>query len=85
MLYIVFSMLVAAFSRYREYRADAGAAEALGSPVPMINALARLGGQQATELPGNVKGFGISGGMGSLFATHPPIEARIKALRELQN
>lgn len=79
------SMLVAAFSRYREYRADAGAAEALGSPVPMINALARLGGQQATELPGNVKGFGISGGMGSLFATHPPIEARIKALRELQN
>ena len=54
------SMLVAAFSRYREYRADAGAAEALGSPVPMINALARLGGQQPSELPGNVKGFGIS-------------------------
>ncbi len=79
------SMLVAAFSRYREYRADAGAAEALGSPIPMINALARLGGQQPSELPGNVKGFGISGGMGSLFATHPPIEARIKALRELQN
>ena len=79
------SMLVAAFSRYREYRADAGAAQALGSPVPMINALARLGGQSPSELPGNVKGFGISGGMGSLFATHPPIEARIKALRELQN
>lgn len=79
------SMLVAAFSRYREYRADAGAAQALGSPAPMINALARLGGMQSSELPGNVKGFGISGGMGSLFATHPPIEARIKALRELQN
>lgn len=79
------SMLVAAFSRYREYRADAGAAQALGSPAPMINALARLGGMQTSELPGNVKGFGISGGMGSLFATHPPIEARIKALRELQN
>lgn len=75
------SMLVAAFSRYREYRADAGAADALGSPAPMINALARLGGQSATELPGNVKGFGISGGMGSLFASHPPIEDRIKALR----
>lgn len=55
------SMLVAAFSRYREYRADAGAAQALGSPVPMINALARLGGQTPSELPGNVKGFGISG------------------------
>lgn len=79
------SMVVAAFSRYREYRADAGAAQALGSPAPMINALARLGGMQSSELPGYVKGFGISGGMGSLFATHPPIEARIKALRELQN
>ena len=79
------SMLVAAFSRYREYRADAGAAQALGSPVPMINALARLGGQTPSELPGNVKGFGISGGMWSLFASHPPIEARIKALRELQS
>ena len=79
------SMLVAAFSRYREYRADAGAAQALGSPVPMINALARLGGQTPSELPGNVKGFGISGGMGSLFASHPQIEARIKALRELQS
>ena len=78
------SMLVAAFSRYREYRADAGAAQALGSPVPMINALARLGGQTPSELPGNVKGFGISGGLGSLFASHPPSEARIKALRELQ-
>lgn len=78
------SMLVAAFSRYREYRADAGAADALGSPAPMINALARLGGQAPTELPGNVKGFGISGGMGSLLATHPPIEDRIKALRSHQ-
>ena len=74
-----------AYSRHREFQADAGAAKALGSTVPMINALARLGGQPANELPGNVKGFGISGGMGSLFATHPPIEARIKALRELQN
>ena len=78
------SMLVMAFSRYREYRADAGAAEALGSPVPMINALARLGGQPTSELPGAVKGFGINGGIGSLFASHPSIEQRIKALRELQ-
>ena len=50
----------------------------------MINALARLGGQPANELPGNVKGFGISGGIGSLFASHPSIEERIKALRELK-
>ena len=79
------SMVVAAFSRYREYRADAGAAEALGSPVPMINALARLGGMQPSELPGSVKGFGISGGFGSLLAAHPPIQERIKALRQLQH
>lgn len=78
------SMVVAAFSRYREYRADAGAAEALGSTAPMINALARLGGLQTSELPGNVKGFGISGGIGSLLASHPPIQERIKALRQLQ-
>lgn len=78
------SMLVMAYSRYREFQADAGAAKALGSTVPMINALARLGGQPANELPGNVKGFGISGGIGSLFASHPSIEERIKALRELK-
>ena len=78
------SMLVMAYSRHREFQADAGAAKALGSTVPMINALARLGGQPANELPGNVKGFGINGGIGSLFASHPSIEERIKALRELQ-
>ena len=78
------SILMMAYSRHREFRADAGAAKALGSTVPMINALARLGGQPANELPGNVKGFGINGGIGSLFASHPSIEERIKALRELQ-
>lgn len=76
------SMVVAAFSRYREYHADAGAADILGSTTPMINALGRLGGIAPEELPGNVKGFGISGGIGSLFASHPPIEDRIAALRE---
>ena len=77
-------MLLAAYSRRREFAADRGAAEALGSAVPMINALARLGGMAPNELPAQVKGFGISGGMGSLLATHPTIEERIKALRALQ-
>lgn len=76
------SMVVAAFSRYREYHADAGAANIMGTTTPMINALARLGGVAPNELPGSVKGFGISGGIGSLFASHPSIEDRIKALRE---
>ena len=76
------SMVVASFSRYREYHADAGAADIMGSTTPMINALARLGGVAPNELPGSVKGFGISGGIGSLFASHPSIEDRIAALRE---
>lgn len=76
------SMVVAAFSRYREYHADAGSADIMGTTTPMINALARLGGVAPNELPGSVKGFGISGGIGSLFASHPSIEDRIAALRE---
>lgn len=85
---IVFGLLsgiiIAAYSRRREFAADRGAAEALGSSVPMINALARLGGMQPNELPADMKGFGISGGVGSLFASHPTIEERIKALRDLK-
>lgn len=77
-------MVVAAFSRWREYHADAGSAVLLGSPEAMIAALQRLGSITATELPGAVAGFGISGGIGSLFASHPSIEDRIAALRNLQ-
>lgn len=76
------SMVVAAFSRYREYHADAGAAGIMGSSRPMIDALRRLGGLEPNELQGSVKGFGISGGFGSLFASHPSIDDRIKALEE---
>lgn len=75
-------IVVAAFSRYREFHADAGAARIMGSETPMVNALARLGGIEPVELQGSVKGFGISGGIGSLFATHPSIDERIAALRE---
>ena len=52
----------------------------MGNERPMISALQRLGGIEPNELPGAVKGFGISGGIGSLFATHPSIEDRIAAL-----
>jgi heat shock protein HtpX len=79
---ILASMIVAWFSRYREFRADAGSARFLGTPAPMVNALRRLGGLEAGELPKAMNGFGITdkGGVMSLFATHPPIEARIAAL-----
>ncbi len=75
------SMVVAWFSRHREFRADAGSAQLLGRKQPMINALARLGGMQAGALPKSVAAFGITGGIGQLFATHPPLEERIAALQ----
>ena len=75
------AMVVAWFSRHREFRADAGSAQLLGRKQPMINALARLGGMQPGELPKSVAAFGISGGIGQLFSTHPPLEERIAALQ----
>jgi len=80
---ILASIIVAWFSRRREFRADAGSAQFLGSPSPMVNALRRLGGVEAGVLPQSMSGFGITdkGGVMSLFATHPPIEERIAALQ----
>ena len=75
------AIVVAWFSRHREYRADSGAADLMGRKQPMMNALARLGGLPTGELPKSVAAFGISGGIGQLFSTHPPIEARIAALQ----
>lgn len=76
------SIVVAWFSRQREYRADAGAARLMGSPLPMQNALRRLGGLHTEALPQNMAASGIAGGGGvmALFATHPPLEERIAAL-----
>ena len=80
---VLASLIVAWFSRHREFRADAGSARLLGTPRPMVAALSRLGGLQAGTLPDSVKAFGInsSSGVFALFATHPPIEERIAALQ----
>ena len=78
------AIVVAWFSRHREFRADAGSAQLLGRKQPMINALARLGGMQPGELPKSVAAFGITGGIGQLFSTHPPLEERIAALQAAQ-
>ncbi|NMM06653.1 protease HtpX [Polaromonas sp.] len=75
------AIVVAWFSRHREFRADAGAAQLMGRRQPMMNALARLGGMQPGELPKAVEAMGITGGIGKWFATHPPIEERIAALQ----
>ena len=77
------SVIVAWFSRQREFRADAGSARLLGSPRNMIAALQRLGGLHSGGLPDSVKAFGIGSDskLFALLATHPPIEARIAALQ----
>ena len=80
---IMASIIVAWFSRHREFRADAGSSHLLGGPQSMMNALARLRTMQESHLPESVAAFGIaqSGGFFSLFATHPPLEERIAALQ----
>lgn len=77
---VLAAIIVAWFSRQREFRADAGSAHLLGKQ-PMINALARLGGMVPGELPKSIQAFGITSGVGKLFSTHPPIEERIAALQ----
>jgi len=80
---IAASIIVAWFSRQREFRADAGSAHLLGSRDPMIRALARLGGLEAGELPKSFEASGISGrnAISAIFASHPPIQQRIAALQ----
>jgi heat shock protein HtpX len=81
---ILASMIVAWFSRWREFRADAGSARLLGAQ-PMIHALRRLGGIEAGGLPQAMNALGIAGSSGfmALFASHPPIEKRIAALEAM--
>jgi heat shock protein HtpX len=84
---IAAAVIVAWFSRQREYRADAGAAQLMGDKRPMINALARLGGLDPGALPQSMATMGISGrasGMLALMSSHPPIEDRIRALQQAQ-
>jgi heat shock protein HtpX len=80
---ILASLIVAWFSRQREFRADAASAGLLGSPRPMVSALRRLGGLEGGALPQALQAFGIAEGESrfmSLFASHPPIPERIAAL-----
>ncbi|QEA13331.1 protease HtpX [Comamonas flocculans] len=78
------AIIVAWFSRHREFRADAGSAQLLGQTQPMINALYRLGGMRPGELPKSMQAMGITGGIGALFSSHPPIEQRVAALQALR-
>ncbi|WP_018915124.1 protease HtpX [Thiomonas sp. FB-6] len=83
---VLASMIVAWFSRQREFRADAGSARLLGNPQPMISALRRLGEMQPGGLPRNLATAGITDRPAwmELFASHPPLEQRIAALQGLR-
>jgi heat shock protein HtpX len=83
-LALLASIIVMAFSRYREFRADAGGAQLAGrrSMIGALEALRRS--QSPSPLPEPVRAFGISGGLvqgvQKLFMSHPPLEERIAAL-----
>ena len=86
-LEMIFSIFATAilmwFSRWREYRADEGAVD-LSGPNGIYNALAKLGRipKEELALPENYKAFGIVGFLETLFASHPPIEARLRHIEE---
>jgi heat shock protein HtpX len=80
---ILASIIVAWFSRQREFKADAGSAGLMGSPRAMVSALRRLGGLEPGALPQSIQAHGIAEGHSKflgLFASHPPIPVRIAAL-----
>ncbi|MBP6782137.1 MAG: protease HtpX [Ottowia sp.] len=83
---VLAGIIVAWFSRQREFRADRGAAQLMGQPQSMMNALARLGGMHAEgqQMPKHLQTMAIVGSIGKLFATHPPMEERIAALKAYQ-
>ena len=84
LLGVLASLVVCAYSRRREYAADAGSARLLGTPQPMINALRRLAGDE-TSLPQSLRAFGIGGKSStSIWATHPSIEDRVAALERIR-
>jgi len=89
LLGIVASMIVMAFSRHREFRADVGGA-VLAGREKMIAALRRLQmGQEEAHMPEKLAAFAIKGGRKSglmrLMSSHPPLEERIAALERLPN
>jgi heat shock protein HtpX len=80
---ILASLILAFFSRRREYRADADSSSYMGNPGSMIDALRRLGTLSTEPLPDSLKASGFSGAkLMKIFSTHPPLEKRIEALQK---
>lgn len=95
-VYFVGQMLVLALTRYREYGADHSGAEISGDPGALASALEKISGQMARIPDQDLRRLQTasaflffpvalrSGGVGSLFSTHPPVADRIRRLRELE-
>jgi len=81
LLTVIASIILMAFSRWREYRADAGGANLAGR-ANMIAALQALQNLKTQPLPDEERAFGIVGFTSELFLTHPPLSKRIARLRE---
>ena len=79
------SMVTAAFSRAREFRADAGSAKYVGTPkmIAALQALQARFNPKESEVPKSMRAMQIAGGgMMALLSTHPPLEKRIEALQK---
>ncbi|KAF7780454.1 heat shock protein HtpX [Pseudoalteromonas marina] len=78
---VLASLVVAHYSRQREFAADSGAAKLVGADK-MRSALERLKQNHPSQLQGSMMAFGIAGGksMAELFSSHPPLDSRISAL-----
>ena len=97
LVYIVSFFLIQALSRYREFAADRGSALITGRPSALSSALLKISGhldqipqQDLRVASGELKAFyiiapNINQSVGSLFSTHPPLEARLKALAKLES
>jgi heat shock protein HtpX len=94
-VYAVSFMLMQALSRYREFAADRGSAIITGRPSALASALIKISGgmqripQQDLRAAGELKAFyifpaGAKSSISNLFATHPPLEQRLKALERLE-
>jgi heat shock protein HtpX len=83
-LSIFATMIAMWFSRYREYKADAGAVE-IDGPYGIYYALAKLGQipKDQIALPAEMKAFGIVGFISELFSSHPPIEKRLENIKRV--
>ena len=95
LVYVVSFFLIQALSRYREFAADRGSALITGRPSALSSALLKISGemdqipQRDLRASGELKAFYIIApdlkrSIGTLFSTHPPLQARLNALAKLE-